>query len=156
MKQYLWFDRFIGIFGIAVLILGIIVTITMAYWMSKKTKCVIFSLFAMTAVFLIISSYPIGAEEHTNVVTIHGVSENVWAKNEAYFTVDGEQYKLKDEEGQELMYKLIEGHEVKLSYGKLHTLMFNKDQYVLTDIQLVNEDGVSQETLAAIMSLLND
>ena len=156
MQQYFWFDRCLGVFGVALLILGIVVTITMAYWIGKGTKCVISGMFAVAAVFLVVSLFPFGAEEHTNIVTIDGVSSNVWTKNEAYFTVDGEQYKLKVEEGQEIMYQLLEGQEVELSYGKLHTLVPIKDQYILTGIKLVDEDGASQETLAAIMALQND
>lgn len=150
MLDLITFDRLLALFGIFTGGFLFVASVACTY---GKQRMVCLAAAILSVALMATTVMPIGAEEYTNIVTIEGVSSSMWTSGEAYFSVNGETKTIEVREGQELVYKLLEGHEVELSYGKVRTLLFNRDRYVLTGIQLVNPDDASEEMLAALMSL---
>ena len=150
MLELITFDRLMALF--AIFTSGLLVVASIALTRGKQRMVCLAA--AVACVALVATTVmPIGAEEYTDIVTIEGVSSSMWTSGEVYFSVNGETKTIEVREGQELVYELLEGHEVELSYGRVHTLLLNRDRYVLTGIQLVNPDDASDEMLAALMSL---
>ena len=84
---------------------------------------------AIFGMLVMVCMLPIGATEHTDVVTIEGMSDDFWAIHKANFSVDGETYSIDVDEGHELVYQLLEGQEVELSYAKIRSLFYNPNYY---------------------------
>jgi hypothetical protein len=142
MQSLATFSTALSFILLSLSVLGAIMTILSirSHHSNKVTMIVSVFLGAIT-IFLFLSLYPIGIEEHTNTVTITKVGDGFFDYNSAYFEYEGDEYNIVINNGEHRMWEMLIGKEVELTYGQIHTLIERKDLWRVVDVKLIDGEG---------------
>ena len=118
---------------------GIIALVyTVIFYKDKhKVASLIMASMTLASMFLVGITFPVGTEEHTKIATIQGVGESFTNYNAAYVEIDGVIEELSVGEYNRNLFSVLTGHQVELTYGKIHTLLGLGEHWDFINLQIL-------------------
>ena len=127
--------------GLSILLVlcGIVSIVYAVIFLKDKHKIASLIMFSMVLVsmFLVGATFPVNVEEHTKIATIQGVGKSFTNYNAAYVEIDGVVEEISVGEYNRNLFSTLTGHQVELTYGKIHTLLGLGEHWDFIDLQIL-------------------